>query len=304
MTDYTALKNYAAELGCVCRENEPMSAHTSFKIGGPADVFFEPASEENLISLAAACHKWEIPLTVIGNGSNLLVSDRGIEGAVIHVGGGLAGYSMPHSTEIVCGAGMKLSQLCNIALDHCLTGMEFAWGIPGTAGGAAYMNAGAYGSEMKQVLVSCRHVCADGSVGERSGDELDLSYRHSAYRDSGEIILSLKVKLEPGNANDISFVMDDLLGRRKSKQPLEYPSAGSVFKRPTGNYAGTLIEKCGLKGHRIGGAQVSEKHAGFIVNCGGAACSDVKLLIEHIQREVYLQTSIKLEPEIRMIGRV
>ena len=303
MTEYNVLKAYADDLCCVCRENEPMSAHTTFKIGGDADLFFEPANAETLSSLVKTCVKLEIPYTVVGNGSNLLVSDLGIEGAVIHIGGGLSDVNMIGACEIDCGAGAKLSRLCSTALDNSLTGLEFAWGIPGSAGGAAYMNAGAYGSEMKSVLVSCTHLSPDGSIGMKTGDELDLSYRHSAYTDSRDIILSLRVKLAPGNTDDIRNVMDDLMQRRKDKQPLEYPSAGSIFKRPPGNFAGTLIEECGLKGYKIGGAMVSEKHAGFIVNTGGATCYDVRALIEHIQKEVFLRTSINLETEVKFIGR-
>ncbi|MGI6269498.1 MAG: UDP-N-acetylmuramate dehydrogenase [Candidatus Howiella sp.] len=303
MADYTALKTYATELNCVCREMEPMSRHTSFQIGGPADLFLEPAGEATLISLIEACHKWEVPFTILGNGSNLLVSDLGIEGAVIHVGGGLSDIDLDGATELVCGAGAKLSRVCSAALDHSLTGLEFAWGIPGTAGGAAYMNAGAYGSEMKAVLLSCRHIAPDGTLGEREGEALALGYRRSAYTHSGEVILSLRLRLEPGDPEEIRRVMDDLLGRRRDKQPLEYPSAGSVFKRPPGNFAGTLIEQCGLKGYTIGGAQVSEKHAGFIINRGGATCSDVRALCAHIQNEVFIRTSIRLETEIKMIGK-
>ena len=300
--DYTALKNYAEMLGCVCKEKEPMKEHTSFAIGGPADLFMEAPSEAILRDLAAACHKWEIPVFILGNGSNLLISDLGLEGAVLHVSGGIAAMAMEGAYEITCGAGAKLSRLCTFALDHSLTGLEFAWGIPGSAGGAAYMNAGAYDSEMKNVLTACRHINADGSEGVYAGEELDLSYRHSVYSGSDKIITELRLRLQPGDPEAIRAKMDDLMNRRKSKQPLEYPSAGSVFKRPAGHFAGTLIEQCGLKGYRIGGAEVSEKHAGFIVNRGDATCSDVRRLIEHIQKEVFLQTSIELQTEIKVVG--
>lgn len=302
--DYTALKGYADMLGCVCREQAPMREHTSFAIGGPADILIEATSEATLCSLVEACKKWELPVFVLGNGSNLLVSDDGIEGVVLHISGGMSDVELVGACEIRCGAGLKLSRLCTFALEHSLTGLEFGWGIPGSAGGAAYMNAGAYDSEMKNVLLSCRHVDRDGRPGERAGEALALSYRHSAYADSGEIITGLHLRLQPGEPEAIRARMDDLMQRRKSKQPLEYPSAGSVFKRPAGHFAGTLIEQCGLKGYQIGGAKVSEKHAGFIINVGGATCSDVRRLIEHIQREVFLQTSIRLEPEIRVVGRV
>ncbi|MCI8360604.1 MAG: UDP-N-acetylmuramate dehydrogenase [Clostridiales bacterium] len=300
--DYTALKSYAETLGCVCREQVPMSEHTSFAIGGPADLFLEAPHEEDLGNLLAACRKWEIPAFTLGNGSNLLVSDDGIRGAVLHIGGGLADIRLAGEGEIICGAGAKLSRLCAFALEHSLTGLEFAWGIPGSAGGAAFMNAGAYDSEMKNVLLSCRHIGPDGAVGRREGEALDLSYRHSAYADSGEVITELRLGLRPGEPEAIRARMDELMARRKSKQPLEYPSAGSVFKRPAGNYAGALIEQCGLKGYTIGGAQVSEKHAGFIVNIGGATCSDVRRLIAHIQEQVFLQTGIELQTEIKAVG--
>ena len=303
MPDYQMLKNYAAELKCALRENEAMSEHTSFSIGGPADLFLEPANEETLSQLVIACKKWEIPYFILGNGSNLLVSDLGIEGAVIHIGGGFSDTALIGSTEIECGAGAKLSRLCSLALANSLSGLEFAWGIPGSAGGAAYMNAGAYGGEMKDVLISCRHIDENGVVGEKSGEELALGYRSSAYTGTNDIIISLRLRLTPGNPEDIRATMDDLLGRRKDKQPLDSPSAGSVFKRPAGNFAGTLIEQCGLKGFSIGGAQVSTKHAGFIINTGGATCHDVKSLIEHIKNEVFLRTSIKLETEIKAVGR-
>ena len=303
MPDYQMLKNYAAELKCALRENEAMSAHTSFSIGGSADLFLEPVNEETLSNLVIACKKWEIPYFVLGNGSNILVSDLGIEGAVIHIGGGFSDVKADGATEIICGAGAKLSRLCSVALDNSLSGLEFAWGIPGSAGGAAYMNAGAYGGEMKDVLISCRHIDENGQIGERAGDDLQLGYRSSAYSGTNDIIISMRLRLTPGNTEDIRAVMDELLGRRKTKQPLEFPSAGSVFRRPPNNFAGTLIEECGLKGHTIGGAQVSEKHAGFIINIGGATCHDVRSLIEHVRNEVFLRTSIKLETEIKVIGR-
>lgn len=302
MADYSALINYVSMIGCVCKEKEPMSAHTSFAIGGPADLFIETVSKAALGSLISACRKWEIPYFILGNGSNLLVSDSGIEGAVIHLSGGLSDMNLIGAYEIECGAGIKLSRLCTFAHENSLSGMEFAWGIPGTAGGAAYMNAGAYGSEMKNVLVGCSHISSDGSEGERAGDELLLDYRRSAYTDSGEVITSLRVHLKPGDPEEIRDKMDELIKRRKEKQPLEFPSAGSTFKRPQGGFAGTLIEQCGLKGCSIGGAQVSDKHAGFIINTGGATCSDVRRLMEHIQKEVFMQTSIHLEPEVKIIG--
>ncbi len=298
----TALKDLALSLGCLCRENVPMRDYTSFAIGGPAELFIEAASPEALSSLAAACRQQEIPLFILGNGSNLLISDDGIPGAVLHMGGGFDGVELEGEDTVICGAGAKLSGVCAFALRHALTGLEFAWGIPGSAGGAAYMNAGAYGSEMKNVLLSCTHVGRDGLPGSREGEALDLSYRHSAYAASGEIITGLRLRLQPGDPASIRERMDTLMQQRKSKQPLEYPSAGSVFKRPPGRFAGTLIEQCGLKGYQIGGAQVSEKHAGFIVNRGGATCSDVRRLIAHIKETVFRQTGVELQTEIKLVG--
>lgn len=304
MADYSNLVKYAESLGCVCRENEPMCRHTTFQIGGAADLFLEPASVEVLAKLIAACKAQDIPVTVIGNGSNLLVSDLGIEGAVFHIGAGLSDIELSGACELVCGAGAKLSRLCNFALEHSLTGLEFAWGIPGSAGGAAYMNAGAYGAEIGSVLAGCTHITPDGTIGYRTVEEMAPTYRHTAYCDSGEIIVDLHLKLSPGDPVAIRATMDDLMRRRKEKQPIELPSAGSTFKRPTGNFAGTLIEQAGLKGYRVGGAQVSEKHAGFVVNVGGATCSDVRAVMEHVRSEVFLRNSIRLEPEVRIIGRM
>ncbi len=280
-----------------------MCLHTSFRIGGPADLFLEPTNLAALQGIVAKCRELEIPYFVLGNGSNLLVSDLGVEGAVIHLGGTFCEAEMNGACEICCGAGAKLSRICSLALEQGLSGLEFAWGIPGSVGGAVYMNAGAYGGEMKQVLVSCTHLNPDGTVETLAGEELDLSYRHSVYTGQNRVILSAQLRLHPGNSADIRLMMDELLIRRKQKQPLEFPSAGSTFKRPAGHFAGTLVEECGLKGYTIGGAQVSQQHAGFVINTGNATCTDVLNLMEHIRREVFLQTSITLEPEVKRIGR-
>ncbi|OJU15742.1 MAG: UDP-N-acetylenolpyruvoylglucosamine reductase [Clostridiales bacterium 43-6] len=302
MSQLDQLKGYAKQLGCVYFENEPMCDHTTFKIGGPADIFIIPSSKTTLTSLLEACQRWDIPTFILGNGSNLLVSDSGFRGAVISISGGLSAIGLRDAFTITCGAGIKLSALCMYALENSLSGLEFAWGIPGTAGGAAYMNAGAYGGEMKDVLVSCTHLCKDGTEGSFADDELDLHYRHSVYSDSDKIITSLTVKLMPGEKAEIREKMDRYMSLRKEKQPIEQPSAGSTFKRPPGHFAGTLIEECGLKGHQIGGAQVSPKLAGFVGNAGGATASDVKRLMEHIKNEVFLRTNIQLEPEIKIVG--
>ncbi len=289
--------------GCEVRADEPMKNHTSFKIGGNADLFVTVGSEDQLTAVAGFCKEKEIPLFVLGNGSNLLVSDRGIRGVVLRLGGAFCDIGFNEDGTIHCGAGAQLSKLCAFALEHSLTGLEFAWGIPGSCGGAAFMDAGAYGGEMRNVVVSCEHI--DLGTGERgvfAGEELDFDYRHSVYSGGGYVIAALNLRLEKGDKQEIRAKMDELMGRRREKQPLEYPSAGSVFKRPAGHFAGGLIEQCGLKGAQVGGAQVSPKHAGFIVNVGGATCEDVMGLIEMIQKTVREGTGVELECEVRKTG--
>lgn len=302
--DYTLLKEFLQREGCVYKENEPMSAHTTFKIGGPADMFIEPASEDMLSKVVAFCNDKEYPLYILGNGSNLLVSDLGIEGVVIHISNGIAELSVSDAGEISCGSGLRLSLLCNYALEQGLTGLEFAWGIPGFVGGAVYMNAGAYDSEMANVVSEVRCITRDGRFENLTADKLKFGYRTSIFKEKkNRVITSAKFKLMPGLQEDIRGRMEELMLRRKTKQPLEFPSAGSTFKRPTGNFAGTLIEMCGLKGFTVGGAQVSEKHAGFVINLGGATASDVKRVMEEVSQKVFLETSIRLEPEVEFIGR-
>ena len=246
----------------------------------------------------------DVPIFILGNGTNLLVSDFGIEGAVIHINGGMDEIKLTSAFDIECEAGVKLSKLCNFALENSLSGLEFAWGIPGSAGGAAYMNAGAYDSKMSEIITSAEHISLDGIEGRFEGDELEFGYRKSVYHNNKNVITLINLKLSPGRQDNIMKKMEELITIRKSKQPLEFPSAGSVFKRPTGNFAGTLIEECGLKGRSVKGAMVSEKHAGFIINTGGATCSDVRQLIEIIKEEVFLNKSIKLETEIKPVGRM
>ena len=301
MTLDILLENLLAT-GCPVQQNEPMRLHTTFKIGGPADLFASPKDQAQLGEILALCREAQVPVTVIGKGSNLLVSDEGIRGVVVHMDGGFGGLTLAGPHTIRCGAGISLAKLCLFALENGLSGLEFAWGIPGSAGGAAYMNAGAYGGEMKQVLTRCTHITPDGRLGAFSGENLKLSYRRSAYTDSDYVITSLELTLTPGNKDQIRAKMDDYLSRRKEKQPLEYPSAGSVFKRPPGYFAGGLIEQCGLKGYRIGDAMVSEKHAGFIINVGQASCRDVLQLIAHIQRTVLQECGVPLECEVKHIG--
>lgn len=281
-------------------ENEPMALHTTFKIGGAARLLVLPKTAEQIAQTVKACQACGVRYMAMGNGSNLLVSDDGIDACVILLGKGFDRIRLLDDTTIYAEAGAPLIKVCNFALEHGLTGLEFAYGIPGSCGGAAFMNAGAYGGEMKDVLVRCDHLDVNGEAGCLEGEALQLSYRHSAYYDNGCIVTGLTMKLQKGEPEAIRAQMTDLIGRRKDKQPLEYPSAGSTFKRPTGYFAGALIEQCGLKGAAVGGAQVSEKHAGFVINKGGATCQDVLDLCRHVSDTVKKETGVTLEMEIRV----
>ena len=283
-------------------ENEPMSLHTTFKIGGAADYLITVQNLDELKAVLNACKADGIPWMILGNGSNLLVSDDGIEGAVIVLDGDFKEIIVDGET-ITAGAGAKLSKLCTVALDESLTGLEFAYGIPGTVGGAMYMNAGAYGGEMKDAAESVTALTTEGEVKTFEAAELGLGYRTSVFKTNGDIILFSKYNLHTGDKEVIRERMYDVMERRRSKQPLEFPSAGSVFKRPKGAFAGTLIEQCGLKGKTVGGAQVSEKHAGFIINAGGATCKDVMGLVKLVQDTVKTETGYYLEREIIRTGR-
>lgn len=302
MTDYSNIISIAESFGCNYTENESMSEHTTFRIGGPADLFVVPTTVEGLAAVVSACNKEGVYCFILGNGSNVLVSDKGIRGVVVSAAACLNNIELIGAYEIKCGAGVKLSRLSDLACENSLTGAEFAWGIPGTVGGAVYMNAGAYDGEMKDILVSCEYLTPDGELRTMLADEMDLSYRHSAFSENGYVIVSATVRLKAGDKGEIRAKMDDFMHRRKSKQPLEFPSAGSTFKRPVGGFAAALIDECGLKGYSVGGAEVSEKHAGFVINKGGATCFDVMRLVEHIKKEVFLNKSINLECEIRVIG--
>lgn len=300
-TDFSMLTDFASRQGADVLENERMSRHTTFQIGGPAKLFIRPHKEDALAAIVALCHKQKIPLLPLGKGSNLLISDAGYAGVVLSLEEFKAIWL--EGTDIVCGAGASLKDLCLFARDHALAGLEFAYGIPGSVGGAVYMNAGAYGGEMRDVVAESWYL--DGTkIVSFLGDAHAFSYRHSVYSNSGRVVIRARFALKPGEKTQIDAKMRELMGRRIAKQPLEFPSAGSVFKRPPGHFAGTLIEQCGLKGTQVGGAMVSEKHAGFIVNMGGATCADVQALIRQIQQTVLEKTGVKLESEIRMIGSV
>ena len=282
--------------------HEPMKAHTTFKIGGAADMYIVVNSLEELKDVIAQLKAYGIPTMILGKGSNLLVSDEGIEGAVVELSGDFKELSVEGYT-ITCGAGVTLSKLCTVALEHSLSGLEFAYGIPGSVGGAVYMNAGAYGGETKDVIKEVIFLDQNGEVVTYSGEQAQFSYRHSIFKENNGIILFAKYKLTKDHPASIKAKMDDFMDRRRTKQPLEFPSAGSVFKRPEGAYAGTLIEQCGLKGKTVGGAQVSEKHAGFIINVGDATCDDVMNLVEIIQKTVKAETGYTLERELIRTGR-
>ena len=281
------------------RENEPLAAHCTFKIGGPAQLFVMPENEQQLCSAVALCKEQAVRYYLLGNGSNILFADEGFSGVVIDVSA-LDAEIAVEDTVLTAGAGVRLAALCKAALKHGLSGLEFAYGIPGSCGGAAFMNAGAYGGEMKDVLVRCTHVDQDGKSGQLAGEDLHLSYRHSAYYDNGCIITGLELRLQPGDPAEIKAKMDDLISRRREKQPIEYPSAGSTFKRPPGHFAGALIDQCGLRGTSVGGARVSEKHAGFVINTGGATCADVLALCRQCREKVLAETGVELEMEIRV----
>lgn len=289
----------AAPNGMVVRE-EPMKNHTSFRIGGPADVYVQPTGEAEVLAVLALLRQEDVPFVVIGNGSNLLVDDAGVRGVVVEIGRGLSDVAVDGCT-MTAGAGILLSKLANAALDAGLTGLEFASGIPGSLGGAVVMNAGAYGGEMQDVVVRTRYWdSAAGQVCERVGDAHRFGYRRSAFV-SGDVVLASQLQLAAGDKAEIAEKMRDLNSRRREKQPIELPSAGSTFKRPEGYFAGKLIADAGLAGYRVGGACVSEKHCGFVVNDKNATCADVRRLMEHIQQVVYERFGVKLEPEVRFL---
>lgn len=296
------LADYCAENNIACGKNEPLSARCTFSIGGPAALFIEPDSGESLRMAVTAANSFGVRVFILGNGSNVLFSDDGFDGAVIHIGKAMSGMRLVDDETIECGSGASLQSLTRFALENGLAGLEFAYGIPGSVGGAVYMNAGAYGGEMKDVLTGTFHVDFAGNKSGFTGDDMALSYRHSAYTDKELIITKALFKLNKGDREAIRAKMDDFMRRRRDKQPLELPSAGSTFRRPEGGYASELIDRCGLKGRRVGGAMVSEKHAGFVVNTGGATCADVLALIEYIQKDVREKTGIELHPEVRVVG--
>ena len=290
----------------LCKEqfifHAPMNKHTTFKIGGEADILIFPSSAEEVSKIFKLIELFSLPCTILGNGSNVLVLDKGIRGAVVKFTEEFFGDMRCEGQRLIACAGAKLKDVSNFAAQNGLTGLEFACGIPGSIGGAIFMNAGAYGGEMKNVIASVKAVTRDGEFVEFSGAGLDLGYRRSIFQENGCAICEVELILQRGNVDDIKNKMADFTERRESKQPLDMPSAGSTFKRPKGHFAGTLIDKAGLKGLKIGGAMVSEKHAGFVVNTGGATAQDVLNLIEEVKRRVCDTYGVTLSPEVRIIG--
>lgn len=281
--------------------NEDMGRHCSFKTGGNADYFITPENSTALAEVVVTLRKESIPFVIVGNGSNLLIRDKGIRGAVIHIGKHFAEIRV-NGTEITAGAGAMLSQVSGAALENGLTGFEFAAGIPGSFGGAVFMNAGAYGGEIKQVLTEVTVLTRDMQEKTVSAKSIELGYRTSRIESNGYIVLNGKICLEKGDKEEIKALMSDFNERRRDKQPLNYASAGSTFKRPEGHFAGKLIEDCGLKGYKIGEAMVSEKHAGFVVNTGGATTANILDVINHCKEEVYKKYGVELQCEVRILG--
>lgn len=281
--------------------DEPMKSHTTFRVGGPADYFVIPEGETQLRDIVLLCRKERMPYYVLGNGSNLLVGDKGFRGVVIQIFKDM-NQIMVEGDVLTAQAGASLAMVANAALEHGLTGFEFAAGIPGTLGGASVMNAGAYGGELKDVLVSAKVLTNEGEIRTLSNEELELGYRRSIIPEKGYIVLEASIRLSPGDKGEIKARMDELRDRRISKQPLEYPSAGSTFKRPEGYFAGKLIQDAGLKGFTVGGAQISDKHSGFVINKGDATAADIRELICQVSRKVKEVCGVELEPEVKQIG--
>lgn len=296
MYRFSKIVDAADRLGMAFRRDEPLCDYTTFKVGGYCPLLIEMDTAEHTAELIRLCHSEKIPYYIIGRGSNLLVDDRGISSVIFNMGRDFSDVFV-NGNEITCEAGASLNRVCRTALENSLSGMEFAYGIPGSVGGAVYMNAGAYGGEISDVIVSCKAVDREGNLRKFTHDEMELSYRHSIFSHGEYIILEAVFRLTNGERESIQAKMNELLQKRRDKQPIEFPSAGSTFKRPQGNYAAALIEQCGLKGRAVGGAEVSSKHSGFIINRGGATFDDIIELIRIVKTEVYEKTGYMLEIE-------
>ncbi len=284
------------------RLQEPMANHTTFRIGGPAQIFVIPETTEEIRQIVRLCKEREVPYFVLGRGSNLLVSDAGMEGVVLQIYDNYSDFSID-GNQVKAQAGVMLSKIGYAVKEKGLNGFEFAAGIPGTLGGAVMMNAGAYGGEMKDIITSVQLMDEDGNLLEKSCDEMEFSYRHSILTEQKLLVLGATITLTQGDKKVIEERMQELATARRKKQPLEFPSAGSTFKRPEGYFAGKLIMDAGLCGYQVGGAQVSEKHCGFVINRGNATAADVLQLVTDVKKKVYEKFQVELEPEIRLVGR-
>ena len=301
MSQFVSLKNKLMQIcpDLQILEQEPMSRHTTFRVGGPVSLMALPQTAHQAEIAVRAAAEADIRPVFLGNGSNLLVPDAGCDAFVIKTTNGLCNMQVD-GTQVTAESGVLLARLAVFARDHGLTGLEFAHGIPGSLGGAVTMNAGAYDGEMAQVVTEVTYLTSEGQ--SETTNQFDFSYRHSAFLDGTRMILSVKLQLQTGDVLAIRARMEELMERRKSKQPLEWPSAGSTFKRPKGYFAAALIDQCGLKGLTVGGAQVSEKHAGFVINRGGATCADVLTLMEQVRQRVFDATGVELKPEVKLLG--
>ena len=294
-------KAYISQMGFDYKLDALMQEYTTLKIGGKADILVEPRDTEELVKIIQKAKEESVPVTFIGNGSNLLVLDGGIRGVVIKFGVNFSKASVEEDI-ITAQSGILMSKLASVAADNSLGGFEFASGIPGTLGGGIVMNAGAYKGELKDVIIQVTALLKDGSIKVFNQNELDFSYRHSVFTDSDMLVLEAKIKLFKGDQEEIKARIKELSQKRRTTQPLEYPSAGSAFKRPQNGYAAAMIDECGLKGYTVGGAQVSQKHAGFVINKDNASAKDIVCLLKDVQKKVYEKFDTMLEPEIIIIG--
>ena len=277
-----------------------LSDYTTFRVGGLAEVFIEPENLMQISSVVKYCNENKIDIHTIGKGSNLLISDDGVDGVIMHMGNNFSDLHLIDDETVYCSAGVNLIRLCKFALENSLSGLEFAYGIPGSVGGAVFMNAGAYGGEIKDVILFADHIDKKGNEGRFCGEKLEMSYRHSVYSGGDYFITGAAFRLKKSNSSEIKAKMDELLNKRYEKQPMDKPSAGSTFKRPEGAFASALIDECGLKGYKVGGAEVSTKHAGFIINNGGATADDILKLIDEVKDIVKSKTGFLLEPEVEI----
>lgn len=299
--NYTRLEEICRANGIPCESDKPLAPLTTMKIGGACDRLVTVTDEKELLTAVDSCRSEGIPYFILGRGSNLLVSSKGCRGCVINLAPGESPVFI-NGNEVTAWAGASLQRVCVLARDNSLAGLEFAYGIPGSVGGALFMNAGAYGGEMKDVVTSCRYIGADGGIHEMQAADMQLAYRSSIFSNGNYVITSVTMELRPGDKAEITARMDELMQRRRDKQPLNYPSCGSTFKRPEGYFAAALIEECGLKGFSIGGAQVSDKHSGFVINRDNATFEDVMALVSEVRRVVLEKKGVELECEMLILG--